>query len=201
MKPLARVLIGCLGSSEPTLAWRAALLLGSVVARLAGQDLEAGREVLRRLRWSLNEESGAIGWGAPQAMGEILAQSPELAQEFGVLVFSYLSPCANYLEHPALQAGVAWALGRLSQAQPQLAQRCQGWEVLLPLLASPLAQARGAAAWALGVMAAPQAAPALAGLASDPGQAILPQAGRVEAFSVGQLALEAAQGCRQAAFS
>jgi len=32
--------------------------------------------------WSLNDESGGIGWGAPEAMGAIMARHTGLADEY-----------------------------------------------------------------------------------------------------------------------
>jgi hypothetical protein len=46
--------------------------MGEVMAHLADKDMESARVIMRRLMWSLNDESGGIGWGAPEAMGEIV---------------------------------------------------------------------------------------------------------------------------------
>ena len=55
--------------------------MGAVVAHLAEKDMESARVVMRRLMCSLNDESGGIGWGAPEAMGEIIASHEGLASE------------------------------------------------------------------------------------------------------------------------
>ena len=190
-KAVVRALLLGLSAAEPAQRWRAVRLLGLVTAGMARRDPEAGREVLRRLRWGLNEESGAIGWGAAEAMGEICALSPTLAEEFAHLLFSYLTPCANFLEHPALRRGAIWALGRLALARPELARACQGPELLLPFLGSPDPEARGLAAWALGLMACPQATAALRGLLADPAPLLMPRDGELFPTSVGQLASQA----------
>src|SRR5690554_2588053 len=70
-------------SNDEQLKWRAVAAMGQTVARLADQDLEAARVVMRRFMWSLNDESGGIGWGAPEAMAEVLAAHAGLADEYG----------------------------------------------------------------------------------------------------------------------
>lgn len=93
---------------DAVLRWRSVSALGAVVARLADKDRESARVVMRRLMWSLNDESGGIGWGAPEAMGEITARHAGLAGEFGHILLSYVREDCNYLEHAVLQRGVLW---------------------------------------------------------------------------------------------
>jgi HEAT repeat protein len=158
-------LIGFLCDREERVRWRAVALLGRVVAGLAEAAPESARVVMRRLMWSLNDESGGIGWGAPEAMGAILARSPLLAREYTAILVSYVRPDGNYLEHPGLQRGLLWGLARLGQARP----KCLGGvgEALAPFLSSPDPAARGLAAWAARAMGAPFYAPFLAALAGD----------------------------------
>jgi len=42
---------------------------------------------MRRLMWNLNDESGGIGWGNPEAMGEILACHEALANEYAPISY------------------------------------------------------------------------------------------------------------------
>jgi hypothetical protein len=199
VKPLLRALLSGLSAPQEEERWRAVGLLGVLAGRLAGGDLEILRELMRRLMWGLNEESGAILWAAPQAMGEVLGQVPALAPEYGSILCSYLDAGANFLEHPPLQAGTAWALGRLASAVPRIVRQAGGAELLLPLLASPLAQARGCAAWALGVLAPPGAAQALAALGEDSQGLVLLLDGRLVGTTVGRLAGLASARCRDGA--
>lgn len=85
---------------------RAAGAFGRAVARWSGGRPERAREVLRRLFWAMNEESGSVCWGAPEAAGEILRHRPELCEDFVPLLVSLLPD-------PALRRGVLWALARL----------------------------------------------------------------------------------------
>jgi len=65
--------------SDQKVKWRAVTAMGVVVSNLAKKDMESARIIMRRLMWSLNDESGGIGWGAPETMAEIMACHKELA--------------------------------------------------------------------------------------------------------------------------
>ena len=93
--------------------WRAIRALGLVTARMYDREPEQARRVVRQLIWNLNEESGGIGWGMPEAFGEILALREELAVEYGSILACYLIEPERSLDHEDLQRGVIWALGRL----------------------------------------------------------------------------------------
>jgi len=103
-------------STDEALKWRAIRAMGKVVAKMASENLESARVVMRRLMWSLNDESGGIGWGAPEAMGEIMAQDERLAGEYKKILFSYVEKEGNYLEHEPLRKGAIWAIERISNA-------------------------------------------------------------------------------------
>ena len=60
-------------NADELIRWRAITAMGAVVSRLADQDMESARIIMRRLMWNLNDESGGIGWGSHEAMGEIMA--------------------------------------------------------------------------------------------------------------------------------
>ena len=96
---------------DERIKFRSIAAMGALGSRMGRKNMEKARIVLRRIMWNLNDESGGIGWGSPEAMGEILSQSPELALEFKSILFSYLDPDGNYLEHEALQRGVLWGIG------------------------------------------------------------------------------------------
>lgn len=98
--------------------FRATAAMGELGSRLAVSRIEKARIMLRRIMWNLNDESGGIGWGSPEAMGEILYHSPELALEFKSILFSYLDQGGNYIEHEILQRGVIWGIGTFLEASP-----------------------------------------------------------------------------------
>jgi len=142
-------LIGAFCHREERVRWWAILGLGYVTARLAEEDLEAARIVIRRLLWMLNEESGGMAWGAPEALAECLYQHRRLAEEYTYILVSYLRPDGNLLEYPPAQRGVAWGIGRLAERERERLLVAQAPRYLIPLLESPDGVAAGLAAWAL----------------------------------------------------
>jgi hypothetical protein len=154
-KKVVNPLISFLYSSNPLLRWHSVTAMGRVVARMADEKMESARVVMRRLMWSLNDESGGIGWGAPEAMGEIMTQSPALAGEYAHILISYADPMGNYLEHVPLQRGIAWGIGRLAHKNPPLVRAAM--EPLICYMRSPDVQLRGLAAWAASALVDPTA--------------------------------------------
>jgi hypothetical protein len=130
--------------------WRAITAMGAVVACLAHEDIESSRIIMRRLMWNLNDESGGIGWGSPEAMGEIMARHGGLAKEYAGILVSYINESGNYLEHEILQRGVLWGLGRLGHARPELVQIAAAY--LCPFLQSKDSNLRGLAVWVAGAI-------------------------------------------------
>jgi HEAT repeat protein len=171
--PVSRVinpLIGALCSSNETARWHAITALGPIMADLADKDMEAARVVMRRFMWSLNDESGGIGWGAPEAMGEIMAGHDKLADEYGHMLVAYMREDGFYLELPKLQQGLMWGLARLTMAKPDLLKAKNVVAYLLPYLDSHDSTVRGLAAWTLGLLHAEEAVAYLEKLVTDPAQ-------------------------------
>ncbi|KJS29463.1 MAG: hypothetical protein VR64_19985 [Desulfatitalea sp. BRH_c12] len=139
-------LFGLLYHTDLRVRWHTITAMGTVVAGLADHDLEAARVIVRRLMWNLNDESGGIGWGSPEAMGEILARHTRLAEEYAPILISYIDPQGNFLEHATLQQGALWAVGRLARSRPQRVQA--GAPLLLPFIGSSDNALRGLAVWA-----------------------------------------------------
>ena len=106
--------------ADEIVRWRAVSAMGVVTAQIAEKNMESARIIMRRLIWNLNDESGGIGWGSPESMGEIMARSDIMAREFSKILVSYVLPHGNFLEHDILQRGVLWGLHRLSKADPGL---------------------------------------------------------------------------------
>ena len=129
--------------------WRAVTAMGLVVSNLADHDIESARVVMRRLIWNLNDESGGIGWGSPEAMGDIMARHEGLAKEYYTILISYIIPDRNYIEHEILQRGVLWGIGRLAHARPHLVKDFV--HLLYNYMESPDPALRGLAAWTAGL--------------------------------------------------
>jgi hypothetical protein len=118
-------LFSFLCSTDKSIKNRAIIAMGEVVSRMAETNLESARSVMRRLIWSLNEESGWIGWGSAEAMGEIMARNTSLANEYHHILISYVIEGDNYLLYDKLREEVMRGLKRLSQVHPQLVQGVQ----------------------------------------------------------------------------
>lgn len=159
--------VAVLYEQDPILRWRAVEAVGVLTATLFQRDPQAAKDVLRRLMWSLNEESGSIGWGAPEALAETMAREPSLAEEFLPVFFSRIQGAHLESVPPALCEGFLWAMLRLWEAFPESASRGDLEPVLMRLLDSPSASARAVAASALGKLHARKAAPALRALFHD----------------------------------
>ncbi len=187
--PLQKVvnpLFGFLLDKQELIRWRAVSAMGRVVSAMADADMESARVVMRRLMWHLNDESGGIGWGAPEAMGEIMADHERIAIGYSNILMSYIRIHQNFLEHEILQHGVLWGIGRLAEIRPE---RLAGVDAdIMPFLDSADAVHRGYAARALGNLKSSEAAGSLARLTADPTTLTLYQDFNLTRTTVGALA-------------
>ncbi|MFQ9869079.1 MAG: hypothetical protein ACLRWP_20725 [Bilophila wadsworthia] len=69
---------------------RAASAPGKAVSRMADEHIEEARNVVRRLMWHMNEESGNIGWGIPKPL-------PRYSPSTAALGTSFIHP--QFLRH------------------------------------------------------------------------------------------------------
>jgi len=200
LKPLFSALL----AKESRLRWHAVTALGAAGAELAAREPEAARDFWRSLMWRLNEESGAIGWGIPEVMGEILARAPTLAGDYARILIAYVrdlpGAATAYLDHPLLRRGVWWAIARLAAARPDLAR--ESLDVLPAALAASDPATRGLACLTLarlGPPIAPALAARLADLAGDAATFELYREERVAEVSVAVLAQWALEEGKKAA--
>ena len=143
-------LFSFLYSLDEPIKWRAVSVMGAVIAGAAEENMESARIVMRRFIWNLNDESGGIGWGSPESMGEAMALNLSLADQYASILLSYINPDGNYLEHEDLQPGVLWGVGRLAHARPGHAR--DALPFLQPYLESDRPVLRGMAAWIAGAL-------------------------------------------------
>jgi rubredoxin len=153
------ILISLAAELDEITRWRAIKGLGLVTARLYRIDPEQARRVLRQLIWNLNEESGGIGWGMPEAFGEILARQPDLAREYACILTGYLVNPENCLDHEPLQQGLVWALGRVKEFAPEDRESIK--RALFTLLKQAQGGLRTMTVWTLGELGAWEALPLL----------------------------------------
>jgi HEAT repeat protein len=130
----------------------------SALGHLAGVHPELAQPLVKRLYWSLNDESGGIGWMSAPALGEIGRRAPQLISQC-------VRPLVRYLDEPFLLAGALWAIGRLAPAYPAETREVVPEVSLCCATDDPAVRAH--AAFALGEVGDGRARPALAGLVDD----------------------------------
>jgi HEAT repeat protein len=120
---------------ETLVAWRAIKAMGLVARELVATDLEFLRDTCRKLLWSLSDESGGIGWAAPELLGEIVSADPKRFADF-------IPPLASVYdaEEDVFRPGILYALRRIGEKSPELAIRHAG--IMLKGLSDPIPLAR-----------------------------------------------------------
>jgi hypothetical protein len=186
-----KALLSCLLHIEEQVRWQAVTLIGRIVADLADEDMEAARVVMRRYMWSLNDESGGIGWGIPEAMAEALVCHERLAGEYAHILVSFMREDGFFLEYEPLQRGLLWGIARLATARPKLLLEKNAPRYIMPYLESADSAVRGMAAWALGNLHVQEAVARLRALEGDTQELRLYRGGAISSVSVGCLAREA----------
>jgi hypothetical protein len=182
-------LLSLLTSIDQEIKWASVSALGAVVANLADQDMEAARIIMRRLMWQLNDESGGIGWGCPETMGEIMACHAGLAREYSEVLVSYVREDANFLEYIPLQRGAVWGIARLAQVDGQ--RVVTSLPHLMPFLNGPDAPLRGLSLLALGLLEGPEGCPQIERLLGDNSEIELYWDRKLKVVTVMDLAKEA----------
>jgi hypothetical protein len=135
-------LMGMTNTPDDELGWKVVWAMGQAAAKVAQDDPEYVRGILRRLQWSLNDESGGIGWRSPAAMSAILAASPGLFDEFAPIIASMLE-----LQEQHFYPDVLWSIGLIA---PEAGARIHfAIPMIRDLLQSSDPQTCGMAAWAL----------------------------------------------------
>lgn len=184
---LINLLIGCLCHTDEMVKWRAISALGRIVSLLADDEMESARVVIRRFMWMLNDESGGIGWGVPEAMSEIMACHSGLAEEYAHIPVANMREEGNFLELPMLQRGLMWGIGRLAGAYPELMRGKNTGLYLPPYLDSEDPEVRGRAVWAFGQLG--EEIPAkISKLVGDRAKVTIYQHPELKIYSVGELA-------------
>ena len=195
---VVHALFSAICRENPVVRWHAVTCMGDAVARIAEGDLEAARIILRRFLWSLNDESGGIGWGAPEAMAECLCRDERLAGEYAHMLVSYmredgeeLCQDGNFIEHPLLQRGVVWGVARLAGCRRELLQQLGAGRDLGRYLEAEDPELRGLAALAAGRLREATLRPLLQGLRADTAPLSWYDEGAVHQTTVGALVRDA----------
>lgn len=129
---VVNALFSCLPEGGLT-AQRAAFAMGTVMAKVYAASPEDAKNIVRRFMWHMNEESGNIGWGIPEAFGETLAKCPPLADTFRRVLLHYIydapeEKSTGFCDHAPLRLSCYAAIGTLLAARPDFREEA------LPLL-------------------------------------------------------------------
>lgn len=100
---------------DTLVGWRAIKAIGFSAKALVKTDYDFLRETVRRLLWSLTDESGGIGWAAPEILGEIVSADPERFKDIIPLIAGVYD-----IEEEVFRPGILYALGRVAEADPAL---------------------------------------------------------------------------------
>lgn len=118
---LVNPLFACLPEGGATTD-RAAFTLGEILTKININSPDEAKNIVRRFIWHMNEESGNIGWGIPEAFGETLAQSSELCDAFHRVLFSYILDKpgdSTYCDYAPLRRSCYRAIGIVLIARPE----------------------------------------------------------------------------------
>ena len=188
-------LFSALCSLSDAVKWNAVFIFGVVVPDIADRDIEKARVIMRRFLWSLNDESGGIGWGAPEALGEIMAHHDRLFLEYCHMLISYmrgdgpeLHADGNQLELPMLQRGLLWGIGRLCETRNSEMVSKGIDEDLVQYLDSGDSVVRGMAVWCLTLLKDSRHRTAVEKLVTDGTSLLFPEKMRLNGTTVADLA-------------
>jgi hypothetical protein len=100
---------------ETLVGWRAIKAVGLIANVLVKTEREFLRIAVRKLLWSLSDESGGIGWAAPELLGEIVHSDPEGFADIIPLIAEVYE-----IEEQIFRPGVVYALARIAEASPEM---------------------------------------------------------------------------------
>ncbi|MBW1708524.1 MAG: HEAT repeat domain-containing protein [Deltaproteobacteria bacterium] len=169
--------------TDELIRWRAITALGWV----AREDPFLLEKVISRLMWTINDDSGSIGWSTPEALGEICANDSDLVEDFFPIIISKL-------EEKIFRQGVLWAMGRVAPDRPDLVD--EAGDLIPAYLNDPDAGVRGAACWCLGRIPWVEAEDELERLTIDQASFSWYEKGQLVNKTVGQMAQAALKARR-----
>jgi hypothetical protein len=128
---------------DERLRWAAIQTVAKLMHRSWQADKEDQvRQYVRTLFWSLNDESGGIGWSSPQVISEIIAQIPAIADPYGSMMI------ACTIDEPPLIKGCLWGIGRMGSLIASSLASFQ--QQIIEIFQIDDAETLGLASWAMG---------------------------------------------------
>lgn len=174
-----RILISLTYDKEDLLCWRAIEAMGKAAGAVSGKDPQAVRNIVQRLIWSLSEESGGIGWSAPEMLGEIVISNPQACSDIPPIILSFH-------EEESFLKGVLWAMGRIAGSGMSSVEGA--YEVALRSLEDKDPSVRGLALYALLKGRISQAVEKVREMVDDEGRFRIYEDGELREVVVGDVA-------------
>ncbi len=137
-RKIVSLLVRLAYDKDTLVGWRAIKAIGLAAREMLPTDLDFLRETCRKLIWSLSDESGGIGWSAPEILGEIVSADPKRFKDFIPLIASVYE-----IEEDVFRGGVLYALGRIAGPAPELAAPNQKTIISSLSDKDPLVKVRG----------------------------------------------------------
>ncbi len=110
---IVRTLISLSYDKSQVIAWKSIEAIGRVVYLASEEKPEFGKEIIRRLLWSIRDEAGGIGWSSPEIIGEIVRNDPARYHDIPRILWSFM-------DEEFLRKGIIWAMGRIGEVAPGL---------------------------------------------------------------------------------
>ncbi|NTU42618.1 MAG: HEAT repeat domain-containing protein [Nitrospirales bacterium] len=189
-KAVLRTLVSLAYNKDEVLSWRAIEAMGRVAEALNPVRLDAVRDSIRRLLWSMGEESGGIGWTSAEMLGEIIRSNPETFSDIIPIVWSFR-------EEENFRAGTIRAMGRVAEKRRDLAVFVS--RDLREMFADKNPEVRGNAAWTAGILGTASLKEGVASLLGDEETLLFYLNGELHTVTVGALAREALEKMDQTA--
>jgi hypothetical protein len=168
------------------ITWKAIEAIGPIVNRITERSYDSGREIVRRLIWSITEESGGIGWSALEMLGEIVKNCPGRFDDLIPII-------REYYEEEIFRPGVLYAIRRIGERDPGLLEEIGG--LLEEALKDKDPYIRAQALMCLGVLEFPEKkelmmSDLLKKLSDDDSSVWLFRLGEMGKYKIGQIARE-----------
>ncbi len=112
---IVRHLISISYDKTQELAWRSIEAIGRIVYLVSKERPDFGRDLIRRLLWSIRDESGGIGWSSPEIIGEIVRNEPSRYADIPKILWSFM-------DEEFLRKGIIWAIGRIGEVAPEIVE-------------------------------------------------------------------------------
>ncbi|MFN3479848.1 MAG: DVU0298 family protein [Thermodesulfovibrionales bacterium] len=144
-KKVFRILISLAYDKTELICWRAIEAIGKAAGALKKEDPDFVRNIVQRLLWSLSEESGGIGWSAPDMLGEIVINAPDLFPDIPPIILSFK-------DEESFLPGVLRAMGRIAEAGINGLDRSLCRDIIIRSLNDKSPFVRGTALWAASML-------------------------------------------------